>query len=96
MDFKDNILQLAERIKKQKDAIQTEEATKNAFIMPIITALGYDVFNPFEVVPEMDCDLTRKGDKIDYAIKKDGRTILLIECKHCKPVSYTHLRAHET
>ena len=60
MDFKDNILQLAERIKKQKDAIQTEEATKNAFIMPIITALGYDVFNPFEVVPEMDCDLTRK------------------------------------
>lgn len=84
MDFKDNILQLAERIKKQKDAIQTEEATKNAFIMPIITALGYDVFNPFEVVPEMDCDLTRKGDKIDYAIKKDGRTIILIECKHCK------------
>lgn len=41
MDFKDNVLQLAERIKKQKDAIQTEEATKNAFIMPIITALGY-------------------------------------------------------
>lgn len=70
MDFKDNVLQLAERIKKQKDAIQTEEATKNAFIMPIITALGYDVFNPFEVVPEMDCDLTRKGDKIDYAIKR--------------------------
>ena len=75
MDFKDNILQLAERIKKQKDAIQTEEATKNAFIMPIITALGYDVFNPFEVVPEMDCDLTRKGDKIDYAIKKDASTV---------------------
>ena len=25
MDFKDNILQLAERIKKQKDAIQTED-----------------------------------------------------------------------
>lgn len=84
MDFKNNILQLAERIKKQKDAIQTEEATKNAFIMPMIAALGYDIFNPFEVVPEMDCDLTRKGDKIDYAIKKDGRTILLIECKHCK------------
>lgn len=84
MDFKDNILQLAERIKKQKDVIQTEEATKNAFIMPMIAALEYDIFNPFEVVPEMDCDLTRKGDKIDYAIKKDGRTILLIECKHCR------------
>ena len=60
MDFKDNILQLVERIEKQKDAIQTEEATKNAFIMPMIVALGYDVFNPFEVVPEMDCDLTSR------------------------------------
>ena len=83
MDFKDNILQIAERIEKQKDAIQTEEATKNAFIMPVIAALGYDIFNPFEVVPEMDCDLTRKGDKIDYAVMKDNQPILLIECKHC-------------
>lgn len=83
MDFKDNILQIAERIEKQKDAIQTEEATKNAFIMPMIAALGYDVFNPFEVVPEMDCDLTKRGDKIDYAIMKDNKPILLIECKHC-------------
>lgn len=84
MDFKDSILQLAERIEKQKDAIQTEEATKNAFIMPMIAALGYDIFNPFEVVPEMDCDLTKKGDKIDYAIMKDDLPILLVECKHCK------------
>ena len=84
MDFKDHIMQLSERIQKQKDAIQTEEATKNAFIMPMISALGYDVFNPFEVVPELDCDLTRKGDKIDYAIKKDDETIILIECKHCR------------
>lgn len=83
MDFKDQITQLAERISKQKDVIQTEEATKNAFIMPMIAVLGYDVFNPFEIVPEMDCDLTRKGDRIDYAIKKDNATILLIECKHC-------------
>jgi len=84
MDFKDTLLQLAERIEKQKDNVATEEATKNAFIMPMIAALGYDVFNPFEVVPELDCDLVKKkGEKIDYAIKKDDETILLIECKHC-------------
>lgn len=84
MDFKDTIGQLAERIGKQKDSIATEEATKNAFILPLIAALGYDVFNPFEVVPELDCDLNKKkGEKIDYAIKNDGETILLIECKHC-------------
>lgn len=85
MDFKDTIQQLAERIAKQKDAITTEEGTKNAFIMPMLIALGYDVFNPEEVVPEMDCDLIKKkGEKIDYAIMKDNQPILLIECKHCK------------
>ena len=82
MDFKDNILQISERIKKQKEAVLTEEATKTAFIMPMINALGYDIFNPLEVVPEMDCDIAKKGDKIDYAIMKDGEPILLIECKH--------------
>lgn len=83
MDFKDNIKQLSERVIKLKDSIQTEEATKNAFIMPFINALGYDVFNPLEVVPEMTCDIAmKKGEKIDYAIMKDGEPILLIECKH--------------
>ena len=85
MDFKDSILQLAERVKSLKESIQTEEATKNAFIMPFIQILGYDVFNPLEVVPEMDCDIAKKkGEKIDYAIMKDGSPIMLIECKHWK------------
>lgn len=84
MDFKDSILQLSEKIAKQIDGIATEEATKTSFIMPMIAALGYDVFNPFEVVPEMECDLTKRGDRIDYAIMKDNTPILLIECKHCK------------
>lgn len=83
MDFKDQIHQLAERIANLKNQIQTEEATKNAFIMPFIQMLGYDVFNPLEVVPEMDCDIRKKkGEKIDYAIMKDGEPIMLIECKH--------------
>ena len=85
MDFKDSIFQLAERVSALKESIQTEEATKNAFIMPFIQMLGYDVFNPLEVVPEMDCDITKKkGEKIDYAIMKDGSPIMLIECKHWK------------
>ena len=85
MDFKDNIKHLSERIIKLKDSLQTEEATKNAFIMPFINALGYDVFDPLEVVPEMVCDIgMKKGEKIDYAILKDGQPILLIECKHWK------------
>lgn len=81
MDFKDSIKQLSERVLKLKENILTEEATKNAFIMPFINALGYDVFNPLEVVPEMTCDIAmKKGEKIDYAIMKDGEPVLLIEC----------------
>lgn len=63
--------------------IQTEEATKNAFIMPFIsTILGYDVFNPLEVIPEFTADVgIKKGEKIDYAIMHGGVVQILIECK---------------
>jgi len=83
MDFKDQIKQLGERVTKLKEQIQTEEATKNAFIMPFIQSLGYDVFNPTEVVPEFISDIgIKKGEKIDYAIFKEGNPTILIECKH--------------
>ena len=50
--------------------------------MPFIAALGYDVFNPQEVVPELTADVgVKKGEKVDYAIKQDGEVIILIECK---------------
>lgn len=83
MDFKDLLKQLAERILKQKELVQTEEATKHSFVMPFLQALGYDVFNPLEVVPEFVADLgIKKGEKVDYAIMKDGQPLILIECKH--------------
>jgi hypothetical protein len=83
MDFKDSIKQLAERINKHKELVQTEEATKHSFVMPFLQALGYDVFNPLEVVPEFIADIgIKKGEKVDYAIVKDGQPVILIECKH--------------
>jgi predicted type IV restriction endonuclease len=83
MDFKDQVKQLSDRVAKMKDKILTEEATKNAFIMPFIQCLGYDVFNPMEVVPEFVADIgIKKGEKVDYAILKDNNPIILIECKH--------------
>jgi hypothetical protein len=83
MDFKDQVKLLADRVSKMKDNIQTEEATKNALIMPFIQTMGYDVFNPLEVVPEFVADIgIKKGEKVDYAIIKDGNPIILIECKH--------------
>ena len=83
MDFKDQVKQLSDRVAKMKEKILTEEATKNAFIMPFIQCLGYDVFNPLEVVPEFVADIgIKKGEKVDYAILKDDKPIILIECKH--------------
>ncbi len=83
MDFKDEIKQIGERVVKLKEQIQTEEATKNAFIMPFIKTLGYDVFNPLEVMPEFVSDIgLKKGEKIDYAIFIEGNPTILVECKH--------------
>ena len=82
MDFIEEIRNLSARITKQKDVIETEEATKTAFVMPFINLLGYDVFNPTEVVPEFTADVgTKQGEKVDYAIFKDDEVIMLIECK---------------
>ncbi|HTN22218.1 MAG TPA: type I restriction endonuclease [Pelobium sp.] len=83
MDFKDEVRQLGLRTEKMIPQIQTEEATKNALIMPFIKLLGYDVFDPFEVNPEFIADIgIKKGEKVDYAIMKDGEPIIIIECKH--------------
>ncbi len=82
MDFADQINQLADRIVKMKHQLLTEEATKNALIMPFIQALGYDVFNPMEVIPEYTADVgTKKGEKVDYAIMQGDKMVMLIECK---------------
>lgn len=84
MEFQDSIKSLADRIQKLKPSLSTEEATKTACVLPFIRLLGHDVFNPMEVEPEFVADVAgRKGEKIDYAIKSDGKPIILIECKTC-------------
>lgn len=83
MEFKEQIKQLGEKVLKLRDQVQTEEATKSAFIMPFIQILGYDLFNPVEVVPEFVTDYGAKNvEKVDYAIMKDGQPVLIIECKN--------------
>lgn len=83
MEILEQLNSLAIKIKQQSPLIQTEEATKNAFVMPFINKiLGYDVFDPTEVIPEFICDVgTKKGEKIDYAILKSGEIQILVECK---------------
>tara|TARA_R110000850_G_scaffold271198_1_gene405196 strand:+ start:3171 stop:4259 length:1089 start_codon:yes stop_codon:yes gene_type:complete len=82
MDLKDKLDELAGRVKRQLEHVETEEAVKTAFILPFLNALGYDVFNPAEVIPELTADHgVKKGEKVDYAVKLNDQIIMLIECK---------------
>jgi predicted type IV restriction endonuclease len=85
MELVNQLKSLADKINQLKDKIETEESTKHAFVLPFINILGYDTFNPTEVVPEFTADLgLKKGEKVDYAIIQNNEPILIIECKNWK------------
>lgn len=82
MDFVDQLRVLSSRIASTRNIVQTEEATKNAMVMPLIQILGYNPFDPLEVTPELVADVgTKKGEKVDYAILSEGKPIIIFECK---------------
>ena len=82
MEFEEKLNQFVERVKKIKDSINTEEATKTSLIMPFFSLLGYDVFNPNEFTPEYTADVgIKKGEKVDYAITINNELTILIEAK---------------
>ncbi|OOF29807.1 type I restriction endonuclease [Salinivibrio proteolyticus] len=83
MDFIERLQALSKKVGQLADSIETEEATKTALVMPFLhNVLGYDIFDPSEVIPEFTADTgTKKGEKVDYALMKDGEVQILIECK---------------
>ena len=87
MDFGQRVKDLAKRSAHASKHALTEEATKTSVILPSIQALGFDVFNLDEVVPEFVADVgLKKGEKVDFALKIDGKVTILIEAK---PISMT-------
>ena len=82
MALPEQIKAVGERVDGLRASELGEEATKTSLTMPLLHALGYDVFNPNEVLPEFTADVgIKKGEKVDYAILRDGKPIILIECK---------------
>jgi predicted type IV restriction endonuclease len=82
MDLTTRLAELQKRLVEHREVLLTEEAAKTALVMPFLHALGYDVFDPTEVVPEFTADVgTKRGEKVDYAICKGGKVSILIECK---------------
>lgn len=83
MELSNALSALSKKIATHKSSLVTEEATKTALVLPFLgNVLGYDVFDPNEVIPEFTADTgTKKGEKVDYAIVKDDVVQILIECK---------------
>ena len=81
MELRERLQTIATRV-SDINLLVTEEATKNALVMPFIQALGYDVFDPSEVVPEYTADIgTKRGEKVDYAIVSGDQILMLFEAK---------------
>lgn len=82
MELATKLLELEKRTAQHRELLLTEEAAKTALVMPFLQALGYDVFNPAEVIPEFTADVgIKKGEKVDYALCIDGKLSILMECK---------------
>lgn len=94
MDLIDRIREITARMRPRIAKCDTEEATKNALVMPVLQhVLGYEVFDPHQVRPEYNADVgTKKHEKVDYAILNDGKPLILIECKkHGTPLENDEL-----
>lgn len=90
--LEESLRTLSERVKSHSSTMATEEAVKTAVVLPFLRALGYDVFDPHEVIPEFTADAVgKKGEKVDYAIQIDGDIRILIECK---PIATTLEKKH--
>lgn len=65
-----------------ENTLATEEAVKHALILPFIQALGYDCFDPTEVIPEYVADYgMKRGEKVDYALQHSAVVSILVEAK---------------
>lgn len=85
MPFLDDIAKVSEQVRKRAELVTGEEATKMGLIVPFFNALGYDVFDPTEVIPEFIADFAIKKsgqlEKVDYAIAINDVIVMIVEAK---------------
>ncbi|MGT2445903.1 type I restriction endonuclease (plasmid) [Ensifer adhaerens] len=90
--IEESLRAISERVRHHSSTMVTEEAVKTAVVLPFLRSLGYEVFDPTEVIPEFTADAVgKKGEKVDYAINIEGEIRILIECK---PISATLDKKH--
>ncbi len=69
---------LRERVEKYSNSPLKEAQTRLILIDPMLKALGWDASDPDQVDVEHG---TVDGKAVDYALKIDGRVVLLVEAK---------------
>lgn len=62
-----------------------EESTKQALVLPMLDALGFDIWDPAEVCPEFEADFATKKsgqkEKVDIALLLNNAPYVFIEVK---------------
>lgn len=96
-DFKKRIAQHIEHIKKVGEHCSTEETTKQALILPLLDALGFNPYNPMRVKAEYYSDFpgVKASERVDYALFSADIPVIFIEAKayaeeltnHCPQLS---------
>ncbi|MBC1241572.1 type I restriction endonuclease [Nostoc sp. 2RC] len=85
MGFTEDIAKVSEQVRKRADQVVGEEPTKMALIVPFLSAIGYDVYDPSEVIPEYVADFATKRagqfEKVDYALAINNNIVMLVEAK---------------
>jgi len=85
MGFNEDVARLAEQVKQRLNKVVGEEATKQALILPFFAVLGYDVWDPTEVMPEYVADFAVKKagqfEKVDYALAINSTIVMVVEAK---------------
>jgi hypothetical protein len=72
------LTQLSSKLERFRKEGLKETPTRTIFINPILEALGWDVRDPDEVQLEYP---TIDGKSVDYALKINGKPVLLVEAK---------------
>lgn len=81
MAFIDSVRTLANQIEERRKHVATEEAVKQALILPFISLLGFDIYNPAELIPEYKAGWAKVTEKVDYCVQIHGRPVIFFEAK---------------
>ena len=74
--------QHAERVSDVERHCTDEAKTEQFLVEPFLLVLGFNNHDPEDVVKQFTADVAgRKGEKVDYALMRDGNPVVLVEAK---------------